>query len=206
MNRRTLVVAGATVIAGGGVGAWRWWLGSTAAPETTVTASTASTAPVTRADLTATDQLPGTLGYAGDWRIEHPGPPGVLTAAPPIGPEVQRGQARYEVDGRPVHLLYGERLVWRDFAAGMPRGEDVRQLRQNLVALGFDSSKVDTNFSSGTGEAIRRWQRSLGLPQTGRLPLGTIVFAPEALRLVEVNLGRITGPVVRASSTRRAQR
>lgn len=29
------------------------------------------------------------------------------------------------------------------------------------------------------------------------------VFAPEALRLVEVNPGRIAGPVVRASSTRR---
>ena len=197
------MVAGATLLAGGGVGAWRWWLGSAARPAAPETVSAGSTAAVTRTDLTATEQLPGTLGYAGDWRIEHPGPSGVLTSAPTVGTEVQRGQALYEVDGKPVFLLYGERLVWRDFAPGMSRGEDVRQLRQNLVALGFDSSTVDSDFSSGAGAAIRRWQRSLGQPQTGRLPLGTIVFAPEALRLVEVNAGRVNGPVVRASSTRR---
>ena len=203
MNRRTVVVAGATLLAGGGVGAWRWWLGPAVAPAALATTSNVSTATVTRADLTATEQLPGTLGYAGDWRIEHPGPAGVLTSAPATGTVVQRGQALYEVDGAPVFLLYGERLVWRGFAPGMPRGEDVRQLRQNLAALGFDSSPADSIFSSGTGTAIRRWQRSLGLPQTGQLPLGTIVFAPEALRVVEVNAGRVAGPVMRASSTRR---
>jgi len=203
VNRRIVMVAGATVLAGGGVGAWRWWLGSTTSPATPATTSNVSTAAVTRTDLTATEQLPGTLGYAGDWRIEHPGAAGVLTSAPAPGTVVQRGQALYEVDGSPVFLLYGERLVWRDFTPGMSRGEDVRQLRENLVALGFDSFSAETQFSSGTATAIRRWQRSLGRPQTGRIPLGTIVFAPEALRLVEANPGRIAGPVVRASSTRR---
>lgn len=198
-----MVVAGATLLAGSGVGAWRWWLGPAAAPTSPASAGTVATAAVTRADLTATEQLPGTLGYAGEWRIEHPGSPEVLTSAPALGSVVQRGQALYEVDGAPVFLLFGERLVWRGFVPGMSRGEDVRQLRQNLVVLGFDSSQVTSEFSSGTGNAIRRWQHSLGVAQTGRLPLGTVVFAPEALRLTEVNAGRIAGPVVRASSTRR---
>jgi peptidoglycan hydrolase-like protein with peptidoglycan-binding domain len=208
VNRRSTLVAGAAVLAAGGVtgvGGARWWGRSgTPAPQAGTGRGTVA---VVRTDLVAREQIGGVLGYAGDWLVTHPGPPGVLTAAPAPAAVIQRGQQLYEVDGRPVHLLYGGRPVWRDLRPGMPRGEDVRQLEQNLAALGHLPSTVDTSFTATTEAAVRRWQRRLGVPQTGHLPLGTVVFAPEALRIVAVPVppgGHVGGgPVLRASSTRR---
>ena len=206
MNRRTAVVAGAAVVAAGGVGGWRWWAGSG-----TVTvpagAPAMGTATVRRTDLAAREQLGGTLGFAGRWDVVHAGPPGMLTAVPPLGQIVQRGQMMYEVDGRQVRLLYGEWPAWRAFGAGMDRGEDVRQLEANLAALGFSASKADSGFTASTAAAILRWQAHLGEQRTGRLPLGSVVFLPEAMRVVAVTTpvgGRAgAGPLLRTTSTRR---
>jgi peptidoglycan hydrolase-like protein with peptidoglycan-binding domain len=166
-----------------------------------------STAAITRADLSAREQVPGTMGYLGDWIIEHPGPPGVLTGVPAPAAVIRRGQRLYEVDGRPVFLLYGARPVWRGFEAGMAPGPDVRQLESNLARLGFDGASVDGYFTAATAAAIRRWQRRLGRARTGRLALGTVVFAPGVVRVAEVltPVGRHinAGPVLRASTTRR---
>jgi peptidoglycan hydrolase-like protein with peptidoglycan-binding domain len=207
MNRRTAIVAGLAVLAGGGVGGWRWL----SRPEATAPASAmegTGTAAITRADLSAREQVPGTMGYLGDWPIAHAGPAGVLTSVAAPATVVTRGQRLYEVDGQPVILLYGTRPVWREFGTGMAPGEDVRQLEQNLAALGFASNRPDRRFTEATAAAVRRWQRQLGQPRTGRLALGTVVFAPGAVRVVEalvpvgVRLGG--GPVLRGSSTRRA--
>ena len=204
-RRRTALVAGAVAVAAGGVGGWRWLAGSgRAASEQS--GDPVDTAPVVRADLTAREQVPGTLGYAGDWPIVHSGPSGVLTAAPPPSTVVRRGQRLYEVDGAPVWLLLGNRPVWREFRSGIPPGEDVRQLEANLVALGLGGLTVDGRFTAATADVVSDWQRRLGLTRTGRLPLGSVVFAPEPVRVVEVLVpigGRISGgPVLRGSSTR----
>ncbi len=206
MRRRTALAAGVAAVAGGGLGGWRWLDRSDAA--TPATADVAATAAIRRADLSAREQVPGTMGYAGDWQLVHPGPPGVLTAAAAPATVVGRGQRLYEVDGRPVALLYGTRPVWREFRPGMTPGEDVRQLEQNLTALGLTGGRPDTRFTAATAAAVRRWQRRLGQPRTGRLTLGTLVFAPGPVRVIEAlvpagaHLGG--GPVLRASSTRRA--
>jgi peptidoglycan hydrolase-like protein with peptidoglycan-binding domain len=206
VSRRSAVVAGVAALAAGGVGGWRWWTrpGVAAAPQP---AASVRTVAVVRTDLAAREQVGGTLGYADEWQIVHPGPPGVLTAVPAPGTVVARGQSLYEVDGHPVRLLYGARPAWRALDSGVPNGPDVRQLEENLAALGHFHATVDDKFRASTAAAVRRWQARLGVPQTGRLALGDVVFAPGPVRVSGTPTpvgGRIGGgPVIVASSTRR---
>jgi peptidoglycan hydrolase-like protein with peptidoglycan-binding domain len=206
ISRRAAVVGAAAALAAGGVGGWRWWSrpGEAAAPQP---ATGVRTVPVVRTNLAAREQVGGTLGYAEQWQIVHPGPAGVLTAAPAPGTVVVRGQSLYEVDGHPVRLLYGARPAWRALGTGIPSGPDVRQLEANLAALGHFHSTVDGRFRATTAAAVRRWQAKLGVPRTGRLELGDIVFAPGPVRVTGTPApvgGHVGGgPVIAASSTRR---
>jgi len=206
IRRRAVLGAGAVAVAVGGMGWWRWWA-ERDSPAVARPVEAVGTARVLRTNLAAREQVGGTLGFAGEYLIVPAGPPGLLTAVPPLGTVVQRGQTLYEVDGRPVRLLYGDRPAWRDLAIGQPPGADVRQLEENLAALGYLESTVDDRFTSATATAIRRWQAHLGVAQTGRLDLGTVVFAPEPLRLAALltPVGAPVGPspVLRATSTRR---
>ena len=194
------------LVAGGGAGWWRFQ-GSAPAPAPAAKTGLPSAA-IVRADLIAREQIPGVLGYAAPWQLAHPGQPGVLTAVAAPGTIVQRGQMVYEVDGAPVVLLHGPRPVWREFALGMPPGADIRQLEENLTALGFGGSTVDDRFTATTQTAVRAWQRRQGRQVTGRLPLGSVVFAPGDARILEplVPLGGRVGPepVLRIASTTRA--
>ncbi|MFF2774972.1 peptidoglycan-binding protein [Streptomyces sp. NPDC058052] len=63
------------------------------------------------------------------------------------------------------------------------RGMDVLQFESNLAALGYTGFTVDEEFTAGTERAVRRWQRSLGLPETGRIGLGDVVYASGRVRL-----------------------
>jgi peptidoglycan hydrolase-like protein with peptidoglycan-binding domain len=101
---------------------------------------------------------------------------------------VSRGGVLFRVDNNPVRLLYGTLPAYRPFVSGMSNGPDVKQLEQNLVALGMDPDHqitVDTHFSTATGAAIRRWQAHTGVPytqRTSRLDQGQVQFLPGALR------------------------
>ena len=90
----------------------------------------------------------------------------VLTVVATPGATVQRGQTVYQIDGAPVLVLHGSRPVWREFAAGMPPGQDVRQLEEYLAALGFAVSTVDGWLTSATEAPVRAWQRRQGHPVT----------------------------------------
>ncbi|MFD8013206.1 peptidoglycan-binding protein [Streptomyces sp. NPDC058955] len=63
------------------------------------------------------------------------------------------------------------------------RGMDVLQFESNLAALGHTGFTVDEEFTAGTERAVKRWQRSLGLPETGRVGLGDVVYASGRIRL-----------------------
>jgi multidrug efflux pump subunit AcrA (membrane-fusion protein) len=107
----------------------------------------------------------------------------------PAGSVIERGQPLYEISGRPVPLLYGGRPAWRRLAPGV-RGPDVQQLEDNLVALGFatgTSLAVDGNFTEADAAAVRRWQASLGVEQTGVVDLGAAVFLPAAVRVISLH-------------------
>jgi len=78
-------------------------------------------------------------------------------------------------------LMFGDSPAWREFQNGMTPGEDIRQLEENLVALGhgsFESLIVDQNFDNETADAIRQMQVDLGLTATGEIAFRDVIFLP----------------------------
>ena len=133
---------------------------------------------------------------------------GTVTALPRPGSVVRRGEPLYRVDGEPIVLMYGATPAYRDLELGVEDGRDVRQLEENLAALGFDPGTVDTEFTSTTAAAVTDWQESAGLPETGAVELGRIVFLPGARRIGEhrTSVGSVLSAgseVLDTSSTRR---
>ena len=148
----------------------------------------APTAFVIRRDLANTQDVDATLGF-GDSRTVIAPVAGVVTAAPAAGAVVRQGRQLYALGGKPVVLLDGSRSAWRDLAEGMSDGADVRQLERDLVALGLDPGcliVVDDHFTAATRAAIDKLQLRLGLPVTGALPLGSVVFLPGERRITAV--------------------
>lgn len=120
----------------------------------------------------------------------------MYSALPAVGQIIQPGQALWSIDGRPVALIPGTLAPWRAFSAGMSPGPDVAILDQALIALGDGAGlAVSRAFTAATGAAIERLQAILGQPQTGALPLGSVIFAPSALRVTAIHPA-IGGPVL----------
>jgi peptidoglycan hydrolase-like protein with peptidoglycan-binding domain len=131
-----------------------------------------------------------------------------VTALRRPGSVVRRGGTLYRADGEPVVLMYGATPAFRDLELGVDEGRDVRQLERNLAALGFDPGIVDTEFTSTTAAAVGDWQESAGLPETGTVELGRVVFLPGARRVGEhrTSVGGVLSAgseVLDTSSTRR---
>ncbi|GAA3107035.1 peptidoglycan-binding domain-containing protein [Nonomuraea salmonea] len=59
-------------------------------------------------------------------------------------------------------------------------GKDVESLERNLDKLGYDGFTVDDEFTWDTAQAVMEWQDDRGLPETGVVELGRVVFAPPA--------------------------
>jgi peptidoglycan hydrolase-like protein with peptidoglycan-binding domain len=153
-----------------------------------VTRVSTGTAAVSRVDIAERRQVNGTLGYAGAFNVIASGP-GLLTQVPAVGTVVSRGQTVYETDGKPVVLMYGGRPSWRVFERGMADGADIEQLESNLRQLGYGNGlTVDQHFNNATYLAVRRWQQAAGLTVTGSVPLGQVVFMPNAVRISTYDL------------------
>ncbi|KQX11757.1 peptidoglycan-binding protein [Streptomyces sp. Root431] len=75
------------------------------------------------------------------------------------------------------------------------QGMDVLQFESNLAALGYTGFTVDEKFTSATERAVKRWQKSLDLPETGRIGLGDVVYASGRIRIGKagVRLGAAAG-------------
>lgn len=153
---------------------------------------------VERRTLTIEETLEGTLGYTGETQVLN-GLAGTLTRLPELGAILERGDQLYEVNGkrRPV-LLYGNRPAWRAFRPDMSNGADIKQLEENLKALGYTRKgfDVDREWDDATTAAVKRWQRANGMTVDGTIAPGEIVFAPGAVRVTElpVEVGLQVGP------------
>jgi peptidoglycan hydrolase-like protein with peptidoglycan-binding domain len=155
----------------------------------------------------------GTDSAAGDSPDTGSGDPSAsgsmtLTALPRPGSVIRRGGALFRVDSEPAVLMYGSTPAYRDLEEGIEDGRDVLQLEENLVALGFDPGIVDETFSSDTAAAVRDWQESQELEETGGVELGRVVFLPGLRRVGErkASVGSLLGDgseVLDTSSTRR---
>jgi peptidoglycan hydrolase-like protein with peptidoglycan-binding domain len=181
--RRLHVATAAGLVATGAVGCLAAC--STPTSHSPASAVPVSTAPVLHTNVAQRQEVNGSLTYAGNYGIIASGS-GTLTWLPTAGQIIRRGQTAYEVNGTPVRLMYGSRPVWRAFELGMTDGQDVWELNRNLAVLGYGKGLdlvVDDHFSLATYYAVYRWQESMGLPVTGTVPLGQLVFAPAAVRI-----------------------
>jgi hypothetical protein len=213
--RKTWVLAGAAVMvvvaaAVGVVVTSRAKPATAAAPE-----PPANTAKVEKGTLSAMVSLDGILTYGA----RSDGSPysvinqrsGTATWLPDVGQVVEPGQVVYRVDDNPVVLLSGSTPAYRTLSAGTT-GADVTELNANLVALGYATAtevpaSTDT-FTSATATGLKKLQATLGMSQTGTLPLGQAVFEPVAVRVTTLLAtlgGRLPAghPVLEGTSTTR---
>ena len=152
-----------------------------------------ATAEVTRTTLVETKMVAGTLGYGEEVPVDAAGE-GTLTWMAAVGSTVKRGDPLFKLDERPVVALYGTVPLYRTLRAGL-EGTDVRQLEENLAALGYMGFAVDTDFTAGTAAAVREWQTKLGLAATGTVERGQVVFTPGPVRVAKhaARVGATTG-------------
>jgi peptidoglycan hydrolase-like protein with peptidoglycan-binding domain len=208
-RRGRIVVAGVllVVLAGAGVGGYLLLADRSSSTDAT-TAKAVTAAAISRTNLVDTEQEDGSLGY-DDQQTLRSGVRGVLTALPDEGATVSRGQTLYRVDDKPVTLWYGTLPLYRPLADGVDDGPDVKQLEENLDALGYgEGLTVDDHFSSVTTDAVKAWQADRGLEETGKVDATQVVFVGHAVRVGEhkasvgdqVNAG---APVAAMSSTTR---
>jgi peptidoglycan hydrolase-like protein with peptidoglycan-binding domain len=171
----------------GGAG---WWTAGhpgldRGTPAATPAAPTA-TATIQRQNLSGQTKVSGTLGYAGSATVQSP-LSGRITWLPKAGRVIGRGGTLFAVDNQPVHLFYGTKPAWRDLSSGVDDGPDIRQLEQNLAALGYDPDQqmtVDNHYTAATAAAVKRWQKACGLDQTGTFTTAMpAVFLPWAVRV-----------------------
>ncbi|WP_067816740.1 peptidoglycan-binding protein [Actinomadura kijaniata] len=179
MRRRTLlgVAAAVAVAAGTGIA-----VTTTGDGPPKATAVPLPTVPVERGDLSEGTTVDGTLGYGGERKIKA-GAAGTLTWLPGAGTVLRRGDRLYELDGRPVRLMYGERPMYRVLRTGS-KGPDVRRLEENLNALGYGGAlTVDGSFTRATADAVDRWRRANGHRRGRTAGPEQIVFAPGPVRV-----------------------
>ena len=206
--KRALVITTAIVVAAGGAYGARAALTRNASEPAAATSTDRETATIEKRDLVDRATLDGTLGYA-DERVLTGSTPGTLTAIAAEGKVVERGEALYVLDGdRRVRLLYGAIPAWRTLRRGMSAGADVKQLEQNLKALGYSPGTVDEEFTSATEAALEDWQDAIGVAETGVLEQSAFVFLPGPRRIGahQAKLGDQAGPgspVMKTTSTTR---
>jgi peptidoglycan hydrolase-like protein with peptidoglycan-binding domain len=93
----------------------------------------------------------------------------------------------FRVDDQPVTLLFGALPLYRALRAGVT-GHDVEQFETNLRDLGYTGFSVDQEYTESTAAAVKKWQRSLGVVQTGEIALGQLLFATGPVRVAEHRL------------------
>jgi peptidoglycan hydrolase-like protein with peptidoglycan-binding domain len=203
--RNTAAVAGVGLIAAA-VATAATGFGGTHTPPAAATDVPPATSTVTRMTLTQTVQVNGTLGYGSPVTIAGHAH-GTVTWLPAAGTTVQRGQPVYRADNLPVPLWYGGLPLYRTLRPGVTDGPDVKEVEQNLAALGYTGFTVDDTYTSATAGAVKRWQHDLGLTETGTVDPAAVVLAPGPIRVdtVKATLGdQAGGPVLTYTGTTRA--
>jgi peptidoglycan hydrolase-like protein with peptidoglycan-binding domain len=153
----------------------------------------AETAAVTKSDLADRRSVTGKLGYGTESSLSGQ-KQGTITGLPAMGDVVERGKPVYKVDAKPVVLFYGDIPLYRPLTSGMTNGPDVRVIEENLKALGFGGfGTPDEKFTTATANAIKKWQKSLKLAETGGLNVGDVLITTGPLRVSSV-VGKLGGP------------
>lgn len=193
--RRTVAVVAVAVIAG----AAGWALKTVVTPPPDVLAS---------APFTTIEVAEGTVGQSitlnamASWKTQRSvanQADGMVTSVDaPAGSRVDAGRVLYRVDLRPVVVAAGEIPAFRDIGSG-DRGEDVRQLQRMLTDIGEYDGAIDGYAGWGTVEAIRAWQRDLGVEPDGIAHSGDVLFLPALPAIVGYDGVAVGQPVAPGS-------
>jgi peptidoglycan hydrolase-like protein with peptidoglycan-binding domain len=101
---------------------------------------------------------------------------GVVTSVVHRAGDVAKvGDVVATVDLEPVVVANGSVPAFRALGEGAS-GPDVQQLQQMLTKLGLYQGTTGGEFDAATIAATKRWQHSLGVKETGRVPMGALVF------------------------------
>jgi N-acetylmuramoyl-L-alanine amidase len=93
-----------------------------------------------------------------------------------VGPETYRALDE-------AHWRFGDRLL--SYTVSRPYiGDDVAELQQRLLDMGFDPGRCDGIFGRGTEAALSDFQRNVGLRADGRLGPGTLRALEQLRRTV----------------------
>jgi hypothetical protein len=105
-------------------------------------------------------------------------PSATLTGVLDVGATADRGSVLFTADDEPVVALIGQLPAWRTLSEGVDDGADVRQLEENLVALGYGAGlTVDESFTAETAAAVEAWETALGrTTPDGTVTIGDVVF------------------------------
>ncbi|MEV6396212.1 peptidoglycan-binding domain-containing protein [Streptomyces sp. NPDC051907] len=208
MRRRTGLLAAGASAAAATVGATALLVGGGdgRAPRADGGSLPPATAVVARTDLVQSTTVDGRLDFEGRRAVKS-AVEGTVTVAAEQGRTVGRGEALYELNDKPVTLLYGPVPMFREMKKG-DRGSDVLQLERNLRDLGYGGGLyVDVRYDAATEAAVKRWQKSLNREPTGSVGRGDVVFQPAAVKVVgaDAALADQVGPekaVVTVASTK----
>ena len=122
---------------------------------------------------------------------------GLITWLPDEGDLIEYGDVAYEIDDEPVILFYGDTPATRALTEGVV-GEDVAQLQQGLIDLGYASSDVfdvDGVFTAETTDLVVDWQADAGMTVDGVVDMGEVVFLAGPAEVVELLLSVDDGVV-----------
>ncbi len=187
-RRPTLMIAGtsAAVVAAAAVALVLARPAPSPVARATVTPSQLSTAAVRRTDLVNSQLIAGTIGYHALAPLANQ-LSGIYTSLPSPGALIDPGATLYRVDDMPAVLMLGATPAWRALAPGVIPGPDITELNQNLAAMGYLEPGYmpvpPDSYGVATEIAVERWQHALGVPITGTVVFGAVIFRPSALRI-----------------------
>jgi peptidoglycan hydrolase-like protein with peptidoglycan-binding domain len=205
---RWLVVALVTVaVLGTGSAVVLTRVAANAANDAPPKAEAPQTTEVRRTSLADQQTITGTLAYGAERSLAGR-KPGTVTGLSRQGSVIERGQNVYAVDAKQVPLFYGDLPLFRDLAVDMANGPDVKIVEENLRELGFSGfGEPDEKFTTATANAVKKWQKALGVEQTGVMGMGDVVVQPGPIRIASVTaqLGAPgTGDLMKVTGTDRA--
>jgi peptidoglycan hydrolase-like protein with peptidoglycan-binding domain len=86
---------------------------------------------------------------------------GVITSLPLRNTQLREGDVILTASGRPVFLLQGQLPAYRDLVPGTS-GDDVRQLKDALLRLGFDPGSAGELYDQRTSDAVAAFYKAKG--------------------------------------------
>lgn len=144
------------------------------------------TTTVRKGDLANTRVLQANLGFGAARPVK--GGTGTVTKLPAAGQATELGKELYRVDDQPVVVFYGATPLFRVLDGPGLKGSDVAVVMDNLAALGYQvgtrpNDVAKAELTPRVVEALKKWQKALGVEQNGTLAPGRVLVLDRPMRV-----------------------